>query len=535
MTMLRVRGGRIVDPRNGRRGEVADLCLRDGTVVDALPADAPVLDAKNLVVMPGAIDLHTHVAGPAVGAARLLCPEDDGRTIPTLPETGRRYARMGYTTIMEAAVAPLNARGAHEDLEAIPIVDKGIYVLLGNNEIALRLIRDGRFDGLREYVAWILEATRAYAVKVVNAGGVEAWKSGGPGSGLEFPASTGLGAPAILQALCAAAADLGLPHPIHLHMNGLGLPGNATLSLQTMDLLKAYPVHFTHLQFHAYGGKTPRGLRSRAREIAAWINAHPSATVDVGQVIFGPAITLSADAPAQHRLHQATGRKWFNLDVEMETGCGIVPHEYGEDRLVSAVQWAIGLEILLLVEDPWRVFLTTDHPNGGPFTTYPSILRLLMDRRAREQAMARVHPRLKERTDLAGIAREYTLDEVAVITRAGPARALGLNDKGHLAPGADADVVLYNPSADVEAMFARPVAVLKDGVVVSREGEIVHETEGRTLHVAPPRAEGRVRTTFEKGLRDLFESYSTVPFDDYPIEEEALRRPERVQARPRPA
>src|SRR5207245_8707314 len=136
-----------------------------------------------------------------------------------------------------------------------------------------------------------------------------------------------------------------------------------------------------------------------------------------------------------------------------------------EDHLVSAVQWAVGLELLLLVRDPWRVFLTTDHPNGGAFTAYPSILRLLMDRRSRAAVLARAHPRLGERCGLAAIDREYSLDEIAVITRAGPARALGLAAKGHLAPGADADLVLYDPGRDPEAMFRTPVAVIKEGVV----------------------------------------------------------------------
>ena len=118
-----------------------------------------------------------------------------------------------------------------------------------------------------------------------------------------------------------------------------------------------------------------------------------------------------------------------------------------------------------------------------------------------------------------------------MLTRSGPSRALGLPGKGHLGPGADADVVLYNPSEDKEAMFTRPVAVLKDGVVVARDGEIVEEPWGRTLHVEPPRAPAGARQIFETGIRDAFETYYTVPFEDYPVPVEALRRPEVVPTR----
>ena len=556
--MLRVRGGRVFDPPSGRRGETGDVFIRDGRIVDTLPAGAPVLEARHLVVMAGGIEVHTHVAGPAVGAARLLCPEDGGRCLPTLSETGRRYARLGYTTVMEAAVAPLGARAAHDDLDAVPIVDKGIFVVLGDDAVALELIRDGRQDDLRRYVAWMIEATRAFAVKAVNPGGVEAWKrcghaprpgtasAGGPAGVLgvpSVPAEVDLDAATlgpsltprrIVTSLAAAVRDAGLSHPLHLHMNGLGLPGNASLSLATLDALRDHPAHFTHLQFHAYGGRTVRGFRSRASELAAWFNNHPRATVDVGQVMFGPAIGLSADAPALYRLHRATGHKWLNLDIEGETGCGIVPLAYRESSLVSGVQWAIGLELFLLLRDPWRVFLTTDHPNGGPFASYPTVIRLLMDRRFREQVLTRLHPGVKERSSLAGITREYTLEEIAILTRAGPARALGLGRKGHLAPGADADLALYNPSDDFEAMFARPVAVIKDGVVVARDGEIVAQPSGRALSAPVEHAaDGRARDAFETMLRDRIEATTTVPFDDFALAGERPRRNGRT-SRPDP-
>ncbi len=61
---------------------------------------------------------------------------------------------------------------------------------------------------------------------------------------------------------------------------------------------------------------------------------------------------------------KVTGRKWFSGDTEMETGCGIVPIEYKDKSLVHSVQWAAGLEWYLLVDDPWRIAMSTDHPNG---------------------------------------------------------------------------------------------------------------------------------------------------------------------------
>jgi formylmethanofuran dehydrogenase subunit A len=518
---IRIRGGAVWDPSHGRRGEIGDVCVRDGRVVASLPRTAPVFDAKGLLVLPGGVDLHSHVAGPSLRVARLLCPEAaGGPCLPSTEDTGRRYAAMGYTTVFEAAVAPIGARAAHHELDALPIVDKGLYVLAGNNAIALDLARRGRHEELRACLAWLVESARAYAVKLVNPGGVEAWKEGrDPGD----PAP-------LLVSLVRAIESLALPHPAHVHLPGLGIPGNASRTLALLEAVGQSRVHLTHLQFHAYGGRTPAGLTSRAAEIAAWINAHARATADVGQVVFGPAVTLSADAPAQHRLHRLTGRKWANLDIEGETGCGVLPHEYRSDRLVSAVQWAAGLELMLAVDDPWRIALTTDHPNGGPFTAYPTIIRMLMERPFRDAILRRAPEGLARRTVLPDMAREYSLEEIVIVTRAGPARALGLTRKGHLGPGADGDVALHRDAGNPESTFATPVAVFKDGVLVARDGEIVADPAGRTFHAAPRRDGDAGAARFAALLPEAFAASHSVPLGEFALEREELARPETIVA-----
>src|SRR5438445_11698212 len=116
--------------------------------------------------------------------------------------------------------------------------------------------------------------------------------------------------------------------------------------------------------------------------------------------------------------------------------------------------------------------MSTDHPNGGSFLAYPEIVQLLMDRNYRREALKRVHPRVLQRCTLKDLDREYSLAEIAIITRAGPARILGLRHKGHLGPGADGDVTIYTPGADRKAMFEMPRFVIKAGEVVVEQGEI---------------------------------------------------------------
>jgi formylmethanofuran dehydrogenase subunit A len=200
-----------------------------------------------------------------------------------------------------------------------------------------------------------------------------------------------------------------------------------------------------------------------------------------------------------------------NVDIELESGCGIVPYTYKEKAAVSALQWAVGLELFLLSGDPWRVVLSTDHPNGGTFLSYPELIRLLMDRTYRDSRLAQVNQKLLAGSALLdGLAREYTLNEIAIVTRAGPARLLGLANKGHLAPGADADVTVYASDPDYSVMFSTPRYVVKAGQLIVEEGQLRRAPAGGRLTATPG-----YDSAVETHLRRHFEQYSSVELEHY--------------------
>jgi formylmethanofuran dehydrogenase subunit A len=540
---LRITGGRVYDPANGVAGDVRDVCLRDGKVVDDVDEHATRIDARGMVVMPGGVDIHAHIAGPKVNAARRMAPEEHrgepvdrtailrsgtGGTVPSTFVTGYRYALLGYTTVVEAATPPLAARHVLSELRDTPMIDALFLLLMGNNVALFELIRRDPAR-VRDAVAWWLRATGGYGVKLVNPGGVERWKDGnGNVTSLDDDVA-GVTPRQVLEAIATAVHELGLPHPVHVHCNNLGVAGNWRTTLDTLKTVEGRRAHLAHLQFHAYGGKPGGTMRSKAPEIAEYLGAHPELSADVGQVMFGSATTMTADAPVSARLREVTGGKWVNADTEVETGCGIVPFTYKEKSYVHALQWGIGLELFLLSRDPWRLVLSTDHPNGGSFLSYPKLIRLLMDRDFRNEQLKRANAKAIRRTVLLDdLDREYTLEEIAIVTRAGPARLLGLRDKGQLGAGADADVTIYDDLADREEMFATPRYVIKGGRVVVRDGELVEALTGDLLRVA---------TTHDPAVEDVlrakFEEHYTVQFDNYPVREPWLLEPARsVSAEP---
>ncbi len=394
--ITRLAGGRIIDATESDGDPRRDLWIEDGRIIapptDGRPPDRS-LDVSDHIVMAGAIDIHSHIAGGKVNLGRLLSSADhrehpaeragaalrsgSGLTTPSSFTTGHRYAAMGYTAVFEPAMVASNARAAHLEMADVPIVDKGAYVMLGNDEYLLRRLAAGAGQGeINDYVAWMMQATAALAVKVVNPGGISAFKFNARGLEIDEPGPHhGVTPRRIIAALTRAVHEIGVPHPLHVHCNNLGLPGNVETTLATIAAAEGFPIHLTHVQFHSYGSEGKRGFSSAAQRIAQAVADNRNVSIDVGQIMFGATMTESGDTQAQFRNRRlADPDTWISMDIECDGGCGLVPLRYRDSNFVNALQWAIGLELFLLVADPWRIFLTTDHPNGGPFASYPQLV-----------------------------------------------------------------------------------------------------------------------------------------------------------------
>jgi len=536
--LTKLSGGKVYDPAHGINGQIKDIHIRDGRIVEK-PRDGETItqeyDLSGKVVMAGAIDMHTHIGGGKVNIARTLLPEDHrgdpvphtnlcrsgcGHAVPSTLTTGYRYAEMGYTAGFEPAVLPTNALQAHLEMGDIPIIDKGGYVMLGSDDMLLRMMAARKDqNAINDYVAWTLRAGQGIGIKVVNAGGISAFKFNQRMLDLDENNSYYQVTPReVLKTLSRAVHELGIAHPLHIHGNNLGVPGNMETTLNTMAGVEGYPIHLTHIQFHSYGTEGDRKFSSGAARIAEAINQRKNVSADVGQILFGQTVTASGDNMAQYRNHQAgSPHKWVVMDIECDAGCGVVPFKYKDQNFVNALQWAIGLEIFLLVEDPWRIFLTTDHPNGAPFTSYPHLIKLLMDKTFRNEVFSTIHPDAQKMSTLASIDREYSLYEIAIMTRAGAAKLVGLHDRGHLGVGAGADITVYTDRADREKMFAKPDYVFKDGELVVKDGSIVKVTWGAT-HTAKPEFDRSI----EKEISKYFNDFHTIKMDHIKVTDEHI-------------
>lgn len=535
----RLTGGRVFDPANGIKGEIRDIYFADGRIVPA-PSDGraeKTYDVGGHVVMAGGIDLHSHISGGKVNLARLLMAEDHrdhisckdhhhhkrsgtGDCTASIYSIGYRYAEMGYTAAFEPAMVPANARTNHLEMADLPVIDKGAYLMLGNDEFLLRMLaRKEEQERINDYIGWMINATAAHGIKTVNPGGISAFKFNVRDLGINTPGpGHGVTPRQVIYALARAVYELGVPHPLHTHCNNLGIPGNIETTIQTIEAAEGYPIHLTHAQFHSYGTEGKRHFSSAAAKLAEVVNKTPNVTIDVGQVMFGQTVTASGDTMAQYRNRIfASPDKWILFDIECDGGCGLVPFRYREKAFVNALQWAIGLELFLLIEDPWRVFLTTDHPNGAPFGTYPTLIRLLMDRDFRNTCLRQIHPAAQKATILGSLTREYTVEEIAIMTRAAPAKILGLADRGQIGVGAAADIAVYKEHSDRQQMFAAPAYVFKNGAEIARDG-LLHASPRSVTHIVRPAYDRAI----EKQVKAFYDDHMTTGFSHFALSEGEL-------------
>ncbi|NHI82749.1 MAG: formylmethanofuran dehydrogenase subunit A [Candidatus Thorarchaeota archaeon] len=554
-----LRNGLVFDPANGINGEKMDLCISDGRIVEKEGAGAKSIDLKGRIVLPGGVDLHSHIVGSKMSLARAISPDYHrldpvprtkstrsgvGYTVPSSYVIGYRYSSMGYTTVIEPAMQALKALACWEELSNLSNLNTGLMPMFGNSMLTFHYVRDDDLNGLAGYLAWVLRAVGGFGVKAVNPGGTYAWAHRRNIRTLDMEVPDWEITPReITRMLCKAVELLGLPHTLHLHPNNLGCVGNIETTLVQLEALRDIRghagrkqiVHLPHMSFESLGmvdNGSPvwNDVQSGGCQLAEYYNKNEHFTVDLGQITMGPAMTMTADGPFQFSLYKMTRGKWASstVDVELPGGGGIVPYEYRPSSPANSVQWAIALEFALSIDDLWRCAISTDSPNGGPFSKYPLVISWLMSKKQREAWIRRLHPLVLERSIISELDREWDLYEVAITTRAAPARILGFSMKGHLGIGADADIAILDSKTEDTDLSKKPNRIIRlfertyqtylGGQKVAQKGKVLTTPYGHVSTIHPVLDESDWNR-MEKELEPLMNSWYSHSFCNYSVPE----------------
>ena len=146
--------------------------------------------------------------------------------------------------------------------------------------------------------------------------------------------------------------------------------------------------------------------------------------------------------------------------------------------------------------------------------------------------LIKINKRARRKSLLPSIDREYSFYEIAIVTRAGQAKALGLAQKGQLGVGADADVAIYDINPElvdpskkykkVRRAFKKAVYTIKGGEVVVKDGQIVKSVFGKTFWVD---IKTSLPTEVNDDLKRKFREYWTIEYENYSLPKGYLHNP----------
>lgn len=492
-------GGTVIDG-SGAAARTADVGIRDGRIAaigNLSRAEARErVDVAGLTVAPGFVDVHTHA--------------DD---VAERPEAAN-FVRMGVTTIVagNCGSSAVDVAKALDDIRSTRVA-VNFATLVGHNSVRAAVMGSAR----RDPTIPELERMQALVHKAMADGAI------GFSTGLQYVPGTYAATPEII-ALARVAANAGGIYTSHMRNEGTQLEEAIGETLH-VGRMSGARVQISHLKVDAkkaWGGASERALKmiDEARDGGQNVRADQYAYTAAGSglgIRFPSWALEGGREKIQERLNDPA--TWQRIKKEM---VGLVKERGFEDlswATVASYQADPSLNGLSMADVAQRLHgaRTADAQFEAARTLMlggaPSMVYHFMDEGDVERIMrhpmvavaadagvlqpnasTRPHPRGygNNARVLARYVRErkiVRLEEAIRKMTSLPAEHFGLAGRGRLAPGAAADIVIFDPARvrDV-ATFEHPHAypegiphVLVNGVFVVRNGAQTPERPGAVL------------------------------------------------------
>ena len=515
----------------------ADVAVANGLIAGvgesaAGAADADrVVDASGLVLAPGFIDMHAHSDLALLTDERHLAKTTQGVTLEVIGQDGLSYAPVDDSALSQLRRQLAGWNGDPEGLDwdwrtvgaYLDRIDHGCAVNAAYlvPQGTLRILTVGNDD--RPATESELAEMRRLLAEGLEQGAL------GMSSGLTY--TPGMYADtAELVELCQVVTEYGGYYSPHHRSYG----GGALEAYEEMiDIAErsGCPVHLTHatMNFPVNAGRAP--------ELLALINAAMARGVDVtldSYPYLPGATTLAALLPSwaavggpdalAARLRDPAARERMTTDLEISgsDGCHSVPIDWSTiqisgTRVAANREW-VGSSIaeaarrtgqpaavfcfdLLLADDLGTSILlhVGNEENVRAILRHPAHLvgsdGLLVGERPHPRAYGAFARYLGHYVREEGL---LSLEDCVAKMTSRAARRLGLTDRGRVAPGLVADLVLFDPDTVIDAAtFDEPRRTAAGVPYVLVNGEFVID-DGRRTPALPGRAVRRERKAPEQ-------------------------------------
>ena len=495
MEKLSIKNGLVFDPLNDIKGETKDILIEDGKIVEKFSSKGGVkeIDANDKTVIPAALDIHTHVASQQVNWVRLLGTKNKAYQEKwkglTLENIAKDYISNGYTFILEANVYPSLAKQTIFNFKNLPALDKGMLLNASNLWALETEFEKGKIEEISYFLSDLLNLCKGFGIKVYNPFEAESWNFNILRDKLDKKGRLYSVAPLdIYSHLTNAVETLDLPHSAHAHIEGYETDTGKDNLLQILETIKGInsevseknnlkrtqTFHIAHANAYNTDGDNS--------QLIELLNNNKNLDADIGMVGFdeiNPLIT--SDRHLINKYVNSDDHKVIRNAVESEGDSFATLRRLQKSSKQDSILWGNALELALKVQNKWQVQLSFNFPNYSHVSNIPQISTWLISKKARENYIDDLNEDFANDTALATLDKELSFYEFIILSRASPAKSLGLAGiKGGFTPGADGDVNILDiniNNIDLTQDFGKLEKSLENINYVIKEGKILKHDE----------------------------------------------------------
>ncbi len=543
MSNLIIKNGIVFDPINNISGEKKDLLIEAGKIVDKFKhnnsKDVKSIDASGKTVIPGAIDIHTHIASQQTNNIRLLGSKNkeflqfwNGLTLDYLT---KEYISKGYTFIVEANVFPSLAKQTIFNFDQIPILDKAMLINASNLWSLELEYQKGDIEKLSVFISDLLDLIKGFGLKIYNPFEAEEWDFKEIRDDLSTSGRLyNLSAMDVFRNMTKTVENIGLPHSIHAHIDGYESEIGQSNAFKVLEDIKTQGLapsqsgqtkikrsqifHLAHASAYSFNDNT---------KLINFFNSNDNFDLDLGFMNFCPINPLiTSDRRLINQLYDGTSSKSHPIikgAIESEGDHFETFRILKKDNLHYCTIWANALSLALGIKDKWKMQFSINFPNYAHLTDIPEIISWLLNKNIRDKFTDDMNHDFKQDNPLLNIEDTFSINDLIIITRASPAKSLGLGDiKGNLGSGADADINILNINLqekdsasqidEIKKAFSDIDTVIKNGIIV-KQGETINLNHKGALFWS----KGIVNTqNYEKIMdkkKEFYKKYSSIFYE----------------------
>ncbi len=320
-----IRAGSVITDAAAEPSGAATILVEDGRIVSVTPGHGKVkadreIDLKSKTVLPGLIDLHTHLTGDPGGDFWKDATEPEEWGVVVGAKNARLTALAGFTTVREAGSGRETAfalrRGTAAGLVPGPrIVAAGppLAIIGGHGDVngfrpEINELLDSGFTctGAVECAAKVRLASQngADVIKITATGGVLSQQ----GRGLEAHFT-----PEEMKAIADTAHSLGLKVMAHAH-GARGIQQAAEAGIDTIE-------HGTYLDEAA-----ARAMKARGTVLVPTLMALEGVSEGLGKGVYTPVVEAKIRAVQPLMASLVSRARQYGVTVAFGTDAGVYQH-----------------------------------------------------------------------------------------------------------------------------------------------------------------------------------------------------------------